>query len=164
MCIRDSPSSSWEISAYDGNGKYIGVSASHMEGFRPGFGYYTNDRTNTGHDSNHNATGYIEHSWNEGNGFSDTTRSDIVYNDRNSTYSYNDSFSKNGGDAASVVVHSTAYNDLGLETSKNMTVSWGNSHYGLVSGSVSYTHLSTPRRRSREPQPTMQTRYATSRK
>lgn len=128
------PSSSWEISAYDGNGKYIGVSASHMEGFRPGFGYYTNDRTNTGHDSNHNATGYIEHSWNEGNGFSDTTRSDIVYNDRNSTYSYNDSFSKNGGDAATAVVNSTTYNDLGLETSKNMTVSWGNSHYGLVSG------------------------------
>jgi hypothetical protein len=128
-----STSNSLETMGFDAKGIW-GTLTIHQDGFKTGSGHYTMDRTITGHDGYGRATDYSEHSWNEGNGYSDRVRSNITYNENDQAQTYNDVFSKNGGDPVVVQVHDIQYDGLGREVLKNQTVTWSNSHYGMVPG------------------------------
>ncbi|HRY30363.1 MAG TPA: hypothetical protein P5079_10055, partial [Elusimicrobiota bacterium] len=115
----------------------------HERGWKDGSGAFALDRYGYSHDEFGRVTGYTEHGWNEGNGYYEDIRSNIGYDAYGRVYSYDQIYSRNGGEPARAHVSAILYDSKGREISKTISVTWTNSHYGLIPGLSDGKHTST---------------------
>ncbi|MBL0057647.1 MAG: hypothetical protein IPP35_00625 [Elusimicrobia bacterium] len=129
---------STETFGYYDSGKQYGTLKTVQNGWiQKGGGaqvHFSMTRTNHSWDSEGRATSYTEDRWTEGSGSSHAVRWNIAYNSLGQVYSYAESYSKNGGDPATIYVNWIAYDSEGREYQKNQTVYWSYSTYGNVPG------------------------------